>query len=193
MPRNLIYQILGVSNIQLFEQQQVFDQDHHLVLAIKIKRNAICCPQCQNKELVARGWTQKQLAAPPIGHKPVLLQVQVPRVKCKHCPGIEHAHLPFAETRKQHTRSFARYVVEMRKCMTICDLARHLGVSEWMIRNIEKEYLKRHFQKPRLKDVRMIAIDEICIGSGHRYLTIVINLQTGAVLLVGNGKGADAL
>lgn len=59
--------------------------------------------------------------------------------------------------------------------MTICDLARHLGVSEWMIRNIEKEYLKRHFEKPRLKDVRMITIDEICIGSGHRYLTIVID------------------
>ncbi len=193
MPLNVIYQTLGVSNIQQFEIQEIMEQDGCLILAIKMKRKAICCPQCQKKELVVRGWTQRNLATPPIGHKPVRLLVEVPRVKCKHCPGIKHAHLPFAESRKQHTRSFARYVVELRKKMTICDLAQHLGVSDWMIRNIEKEYLKRHFEKPRLKDVRMIAIDEICIGSGHRYLTVVIDLQTGAVLHVGNGKGADAL
>lgn len=193
MPRDLIYQTLGVSNIQDFEQQSTIRQDGKIIISLKMKRNAICCPQCQKNELVVRGWTQRHLAAPPIACKAVQLQVEVPRVKCKHCPGIKHAHLPFAETRKQHTRSFARYVVELRKSMTICDLARHLGVSEWMIRNIEKEYLKRHFEKPRLKDVRMIAIDEICIGSGHRYLTIVIDLQTGAVLHVGDGKGADAL
>jgi hypothetical protein len=38
-----------------------------------------------------------------------------------------------------------------------------------------------------------IAIDEISIGHGHRYLTVVLNLETGAVVFVGDGKGAVAL
>jgi transposase len=193
MPQKIIYQTLGVSNIQNFEQPSIIKQDDKIIISIKMKRSAIRCPQCQQKELVVRGWRQRQLATPPVGSKPVLLRVDVPRVECKQCPGIQHAHLPFAEPRKQHTRSFARYVVDLRKGMTICDLARHLGVSEWMVRNIEKEYLKRHFDKPRLKDVRVIAIDEICIGKGHRYLTVVIDLQTGAVLHIGDGKGTSAL
>ncbi|VAX39057.1 Mobile element protein [hydrothermal vent metagenome] len=193
MPRNVIYQTLGVSNIQNFEQKPIIKQKNKLIIPIKMKRTAIRCPQCQQKEINVKGWTERKLATPPIGSKPVVLKVEVPRVECKQCPGIKHAHLPFAEPRKQHTRHFARYVVDLRKCMTILDLARHLGVSEWMIRNIEKEYLKRHYDKPRLKDVQLIAIDEICIGKGHRYLTVVIDLQTGAVLHTGDGKGADAL
>src|SRR5690606_35186394 len=47
--------------------------------------------------------------------------------------------------------------------------------------------------KPSLKDVRRIAIDEICIGKGHRYVTLVLDLDTGAVLFVGQGKSADSL
>ncbi len=44
-----------------------------------------------------------------------------------------------------------------------------------------------------LNGVRHIAIDEICIGKGHRYLTVVLDLDSGKVLFVGDGKGADAL
>jgi transposase len=40
---------------------------------------------------------------------------------------------------------------------------------------------------------RRIAIDEISIERGHRYLTVVLDLDTGAVVFVGEGKGADAL
>jgi transposase len=41
--------------------------------------------------------------------------------------------------------------------------------------------------------LQQIAIDEISIGKGHRYVTIVLNLQTGAVVFVGDGKGAASL
>lgn len=41
--------------------------------------------------------------------------------------------------------------------------------------------------------VTHIAIDEICVGRGLRFLTIVLNLKTGAVIFVGQGKGKDAL
>lgn len=41
--------------------------------------------------------------------------------------------------------------------------------------------------------LKQIAIDEINIGKGHRYLTIVLNLLTGAVVFVGEGKGVDSL
>src|SRR5665213_764648 len=40
---------------------------------------------------------------------------------------------------------------------------------------------------------RHLAIDEISIGRGHRYLTVVLDLDSGAVAFVGDGKGADSL
>ncbi|WP_211752367.1 transposase [Nitrosomonas communis] len=46
---------------------------------------------------------------------------------------------------------------------------------------------------PKLAKVKRIAIDEIYQGKKLGYLTIVLDLQRGAVIFVGNGKGADAL
>jgi transposase len=77
--------------------------------------------------------------------------------------------------------------------MTIQGVARYLGVSETMIRSIDKKYLQQNFGKPRLRDLKIIAIDEISVGRRHQFLTVVINGETGAIVFVGNGKGENAL
>ena len=77
--------------------------------------------------------------------------------------------------------------------MTILDAARHLGVSWDVVKEIQKRYLGRRFLKPKLHRLKRIAIDEISIGKGHRYLTVVMDLDSGAVVFVGDGKGAEAL
>ncbi len=65
--------------------------------------------------------------------------------------------------------------------MTILDAANHPGVSWDLIKEIQKHYLTKKYKSPRLKHVIRIAIDEISIGKGHRYLTAVLDLKTGAV------------
>jgi len=77
--------------------------------------------------------------------------------------------------------------------MTIKDVAEHLCITWDVIKDIKKTYLQKHFARPPLADVTRIAIDEISIGGGYRYLTIVLDLESGAILFVGEGKGGDAL
>jgi transposase len=77
--------------------------------------------------------------------------------------------------------------------MTILDVARHLNVGWDLIKDIQKRDLSHRYAKPKLKHLRHIAIDEIAIAKGHRYLTLVMDLESGAVVFVGDGKGADAL
>jgi len=77
--------------------------------------------------------------------------------------------------------------------MTIQDVADHFGVSWDVVKNIQKRYLKRKFGCPRLKGLRKIAIDEIYVGKKRKFLTIVLDLETGAVVFVGEGKGAASL
>jgi transposase len=123
----------------------------------------------------------------------VLLQVAIPRVECRACGIIRQVRLSFAEPRYSYTRAFERYVLELSQAMTIQDVARHLDVGWDTIKDIQKRNLQRRFKKVKLKDLQQIAIDEISIGKGHRYVTIVLNLLTGAVVFIGEGKGADAL
>ena len=53
--------------------------------------------------------------------------------------------------------------------------------------------MRRFCPPPSCIKLRQIAIDEISIGKGHRYVTIVLDLKSGAVVFVGEGKGAEAL
>lgn len=62
-----------------------------------------------------------------------------------------------------------------------------------VVKDIQKRYLQKKFSKPRLKDLRQIAIDEISTGKGHRYVTIVLDLETGVIVHVGTGKCGDSL
>ena len=77
--------------------------------------------------------------------------------------------------------------------MTIADVSMYLGVSESMIRGIDKTYLHRKFAKPKLGHLKYLAIDEISVRKGHKYLTIVMDLVSGAVVFVGDGKGEESL
>jgi transposase len=72
-------------------------------------------------------------------------------------------------------------------------VARHLGVSWDLVKEIQKRDLTRRFSRPKLSDLRLIAVDEIAVQKGPRYLTVVLDLETGAVVFVGDGKDGAAL
>jgi len=99
----------------------------------------------------------------------------------------------FADERRSYTKGFERYVLELSRRMTIQDVARHLQVGWDVVKDIQKRSLSRRFKNIKLKHLRQLAIDEISIGRGHRYLTVVLDLLSGAVVFVGDGKGSDAL
>ena len=84
---------------------------------------------------------------------------------------MRQVEVPFADPRRTYTRAFKRYALELSRCMTILDVARRLGVSWDVIKDIQKRDLGRRYARPKLNDLRRIAIDEIAVGKGHRYLT----------------------
>ena len=101
--------------------------------------------------------------------------------------------LGFADPKKSYTHAFARYALELSQHMTLMSVARHLGVGWDLVKGIQHEYLQQHFSRPKLKSLQRIAIDEIYVGKRHRFLTIVLDLESGAIVFVGDGKGEKAL
>ena len=143
--------------------------------------------------LSAGGLVMRRFRTLPIGSKPVWLELAIERVLCLICGVLRQVKVSFASWRRSYTRAFERYALELSRHMTIKDVARHLGVSWDVIKDIQKRSLKRRFARPKLHKLKQIAIDEISIGKGHRYLTIVLDLESGAVVFVGEGKGTEAL
>jgi len=123
----------------------------------------------------------------------VFIEFHVRRVECRSCGKVRQVKVPFADENKSYSRKFERLVLELSRRMTIQDVANHLRVSWRLVKDIQKRYLRRTFSQPRLRNLRQIAIDEISVGKKYRFLTIVLDLHTGAVVFVGKGKAASAL
>ena len=190
MSTSLLYRVLGLPG---YQHQSMKDEGGIIRFRVRPPESALCCPGCKSTSITRRGTYTRLVHAPPIGSRPVLFFIDAPRVACERCKTVRIIKLPGVVPKTNHTHSLIRMVVDLRKMMTIQDIAGWLGVSTTMIRNIDKQYLKTHFGKPRLKDVRQIAIDEISVRKGHRYLTIVMDLETGAIIFAAEGKGEKSL
>ena len=190
MSTSVLYRALGIRG---YKHQSIRDQGGGITLRVRHDGTELKCPQCGGSNISRRGTVPRRWSALPIGNRPVTVFANVPRIECHDCETEPVVSVPFADSRRSYTRSFERLVLDLRQSMTLRDVARHLNISDWMVRDIEKRWLGKHFAKPPLKGLRHIAIDEISTKKGHKYLTVVMDLQSGAVVFVGDGKGADAL
>ena len=190
MSQQDLYQVLGlhgyrVTNVERDEKQ--------LFVHARPQPHRVCCSACGCRDVVRRGETTRTIRNLPIGADCTWVVVTLPRVQCRNCGLVRQIKIGFTEERRTYTRAFERYVLELCRYMTLIDVARHLGVSWDIVKDIQKRYLGKHFAKPPLKQTRYLAIDEICIGHGHQFLTLVLDFQTGAILFAGKGKKAAAL
>lgn len=167
-------------------------EDGKMVLEVEATR-APRCAGCGSVHVIGRGRFSREFTAPPMGHKKVVIRLSVPRVECRACGLVRRVKIGFAHLRRRYTKRLEKYVVFLLRCATIKDVAHIVGLGWDVVKDIQKRWLTRRFRRPRLKGVRHIAIDEIAISKGHRYLTVVMDLDSGRVLFVGDGKGADAL
>lgn len=164
-----------------------------VIFTVEQEQVDLRCRACGSWRVVRRGTNLRRFRGLPIGSKPVQIVWDVPRLGCLDCGAVRQVRVGFADERRSYTKAFERHVLDLSRHMTIRDVARHLQVGWDVVKDIQKRYLGRKFRRIKLKHLRQIAIDEIAIGRGHRYLTVVLDLVSGAVVFVGDGKGADAL
>jgi transposase len=190
MSTSLLYHAFGLVGYRLKSERF---EGGHVTCHIEQPPERLRCSHCGSQEVMGQGGKERVFRTLPIGSRPVLLQFKVPRVFCFGCGMVRQVKLGFADPKKHYTRAFERYALELSRHMTIQAVAEHLQVSWDTIKEIQARSLQRRFGKPKLHKLQQIAIDEIAVGKGHRYLTVVLNLRSGAVVFVGDGKGVAAL
>ena len=190
MSTSFLYHVFGIRGYQYVNTQY---DGGEVIFRIRQRKIDYCCPECHSRQIVCKGSVERQFTAAPIVRKPVKIVLAVQRVLCLACESLRQVAVGFADPRRRYTRQFERYALDLSRFMTIKDVALHLNVSWDVVKDIQKRHLARRFGRPKLKNLRRIAIDEISIGKGHRYLTVVMDLRSGVVVFVGDGKGAEAL
>jgi transposase len=190
MSTTLLYQMFGIRG---YEYRRTDYHQGAASFVIEQPREKYRCSDCGSAAVHAQGHSERFFRSLPVGGKPTFLLLKAARVLCLHCELVRQVKIPFADPRRTYTHAFERYALELSSFGTIQDVARHLGVSWDIVKDIQKRNLTKKYQKPKLKNLKEIAIDELAIGKGHRYVTLVLDLRSGAVVFVGDGKGTEAL
>jgi len=129
----------------------------------------------------------------PVGNCKVDLVVKIGRIQCKDFGAIKQPRLSFADPKKHYTRALERYTIDLCRRMTIQNVAALTWLSWDTVKDIHKRHLRKKCKSFKLNQVRCIVIDEKYLGKKTKFVTIVLDLDTGRVLHVGQSKGKDTL
>lgn len=190
MNTSFLYHALGVREQ---ECSRIRYEDNSITLDIQTRMDKLRCPCCQSRHVTLSGSHERLIRSIPIGSKPVVLKMKIHRIKCKECSCVRQEKVHFLTGKRTYTNRFSRLAVELSRIGTIQDIAHFLHLSWDTVKDIQKRYLQRHYGIPDLSTLECIGIDEFAVAKGHVYKTIVVNLMTGQVVYVGDGKGSDAL
>lgn len=190
MSTSLLYHAFGIRGYWYVGTDY---REGEIFVRIEAPRESLRCSRCGSPHVHVIDRFRRQWRTLPIGAKAVWIDMQVPKVECQQCGVRRRIEVKFADPKRRHTRSFERYVCELLQFMTPQDVAWHLGISWDLANDIQKRRLGKRFGQPKLKGLQHLAIDEIHLGKRHRFITLVLDLDSGAVVFVGHGKGQEAL
>lgn len=77
--------------------------------------------------------------------------------------------------------------------MSLKDVAALAAVGWDTVKRIFQSDMAREATRMDLKEVEFLAIDEVYLGRLHKFITIVIDWQSGRVLYVAKGRGENSL
>jgi transposase len=121
-----------------------------------------------------------------------ILEVNVPRVGCP-VHGVQQLPLEFADKHSVYTELFEMRVIEWLSSMTIKAVSEKLQLSWDAVDGIMQRGVKRGLARRQIVIPQNIGIDETSYQKNHKYVTTVIDKDTGNVLDVLDGKDAETV
>lgn len=165
------------------------------IVEIEARGDRRYCPVCSECGLPTRGahsYFSRSIRDLNIAGYAVYLPTTFRKLYCIKC-GIRVEDLEFVALWQPVTKRLAQYIVYLCSIMTISDVSRHLGLDWRLVKRIDKMFLSEAYSHVHSEELYILAIDEIAIRKGHRYLTVVINYETGGVVWMGEGRSRESL
>ncbi len=162
MSTSIMYHAFGAVNYRYLHFQRVGGELHFFLKKHPEKR---CCAACGSYDVTTRGINAARvLQSVPVGKKKTFLHLTLYRLDCHNCGAIRQEPVGLADPRVRYTRQLARLIMELRPHMTIKAIAAYTGLSWDVVKDIEKNWLEKHYKQPSLKDVEYFAVDELHLG-----------------------------
>ena len=186
-----LYRALGLDGYVVLDTWES-KTDGRVRVLIEAPRQALRCRSCGCLRVHVHEHAVRSWMSAPIGLTPVDVVMDSLRVKCLDC-GAKTWHQPtFVNGQRRITKSFELFIEQWLSRLTIQDIVETFGVSWNTVCEIDRARLTE-LARPKLSGLKRLAIDENYLGTRHGFITVVLDLETKAIVSVLQGRGKAAL
>lgn len=163
-----------------------------LVLAVKPYKNGCRCPECGRRgtivnTLAGRRWRDVRVC----GHTVCLLW-RPREIRCV-THGRVTEEIPWAAPYSRVTYRFEYLMLRYCQIMTQKAAAELLGIAKSTLSDLLHRSITRIRKGHRIRGLKTVGIDEISYAKGHKYATLVYDLDRGCVIWIGRGKARETI
>jgi transposase len=191
--RELYRRILGIEapwyvdrvELQLAEGQVHVYLEHHDMVNWP-------CPECRAGCQLYDHQPERQWRHLDTCQYQTILHAQPPRSECAE-HGVRVIRLPWAEPSSRFTALFEALTIEWLKQASQKAVAGQMGLSWDEIHGIMERAVERGLKRRQAEPVPALGIDEKAFRKGHRYFTLVNDLEQSRVLYVAEDRTQASL
>jgi len=179
-----LYNFEGFSFSEIYKQTSV-------IIHLKKKGKTGICPVCNKKRRKVIEIRERTVRDKNLAEEKCFISIKTYRIICKGCyRGMEK--LDFILPGERFTDRFANYIYVLCEKMTLTDVAEMAMINWRTAKRIDKKKLKERFKDLKKIKPTRIGVDEIAVEKGHKYITIVRNIDAG-VIWVGNKRKKETM
>jgi transposase len=191
--RQLYQQILGLTAPWVVERVELkLDQSEvHIHLAHETQANWLC-PECGKPCPVYDHSPERTWRHLDTCQYQTVLHASAPRTNCAE-HGVRVVRLPWAEPGGHFTVLFERLAIDWLLAASQSAVAKRLGLSWDEVHGIMARAVERGLARRQAEPIPYLGVDEKAHRKGHRYLTLVNDLEKGRVLYISVDRTKSSL
>lgn len=166
-----------------------------VVEVVPRKKSRPVCSCCGRPGSTYEHLRPREFHLPPIWGVMVVLLYSMRRVNCAHCKGVKVESVPWSTGKSSATVQLTCFLAEWARRLSWSEVAELFHVSWKAVATAVTWVVNWGLAHRDLERIKAIGVDEIQYQKGHKYLTLVYQLDTGnrRLLYVGKGRGKVVL
>ena len=177
----------------VYEQAKMVEGTLEIVIRPR-KGSRPICSRCERPGPQYDIQRERRYRFIPLWGIPVFFVYQPRRVKCGGCEGVFIERVPWADGKERTTIMFQQFISHWARRLSWDAVAREFGVSWNVVYRSLRSIVAWGLRYRSLEDVTAIGVDELMTWKGHRYVTMVyqIDNQMKRLLWVGKDRTAES-
>ncbi len=160
-----------------------------IIITVKSRANSKpVCSVCGNPGSGYDTLTAREFQHIPIWGFQVFFLYSMRRVNCRYCNRIIVEKVPWSNDKNHLTHYYAKYLASWAKLISWKEVAERFRTSWQTVAKAVEEIVEYGLKHRNIDGITAIGIDEVQWHKGHKYLTLVYQIDAGCRRLLWIGE-----